>query len=477
MSREKNLMKNILVLGMGKMLPQLTVFITLPILTAKLTKAEYGTYDLISTLILLVIPITTLQIQSAAFRFLIDCRENREKSRDIITNIFIVTIPLTAVVSFFIYFLFNDLSGMAKVMISGYFFIDTFYQTCGQIVRGLGKNKEYSMASIIVSTVNMCCVLLLVGVKGKGLLGVFISLVCANVIGSIYLLLKAKIQKYVSFAHISLKQIRELISYSWPMIPNNLSTWVIKLSDRLVITAFLGVEANAIYAVANKVPNILSMAQSIMVMAWQENASVAVKDKDATEYYSRMLESAFNLMHGLTVLLIAATPFIFKILVWGDYDEAYYQMPVLIFAMFFFVMSSYFGGIYIAHKKTTNVGISTVVAAIVNLTIDLMLVKIIGIWAGSVSTLVAYVILYFYRLFNVQKFQTVRYNLKKQFLQIISIFIMLILCFQRQKILDVVNVFLGGILFVLYNRELVINILGNFKKRNFADWKGNKKEE
>ena len=90
MSREKDLVKNTVVLSVGKFLPKLCSFITLPVLTACLTKAEYGTYDLIATLIMLIIPIATLQIQSAAFRFLIDCRGDHDASSGIISNILLL---------------------------------------------------------------------------------------------------------------------------------------------------------------------------------------------------------------------------------------------------------------------------------------------------------------------------------------------------------------------------------------------------
>lgn len=256
-----------------------------------------------------------------------------------------------------------------------------------------------------------------------------------------------------------------MLSYSWPMVPNNMSTWVLKLSDRIVITVFLGIEANAVYAVANKLPNILSLMQSVMVMAWHENASIAVNDEDASSYYSSMLDTTFSLMYGLTVILVAATPFMFGLLIKGNYGEAYYQMPILILAMFFWVMSSYFGGIYIAHKKTANVGISTMIAAAINLVVDLALVNVIGIWAGAISTLAAYMVLYFYRMANLQKFQPMRINLKKQAVQIISMIVMLVFCFKKQTILNEINIGLGILLCTVFNKDSAIACFAEAKKK------------
>lgn len=104
-------------------------------------------------------------------------------------------------------------------------------------------------------------------------------------------------------------------------------------------------------------------------------------------------------------LLIAATPILFWLLIRGDYKEAYYQMPILFMGMLFSSMASFIGGIYVAHKKTRSVGVTTILAAACNLVIDLVFVHKIGIFAASISTLVSYVFLTIYRMVDVQKFQ------------------------------------------------------------------------
>lgn len=65
MSRETSLAKNTLIMTIGTVLPKVSYLITLPIVTAKLTKAEYGTYDLITTMVSLFLPVASLQIQAA----------------------------------------------------------------------------------------------------------------------------------------------------------------------------------------------------------------------------------------------------------------------------------------------------------------------------------------------------------------------------------------------------------------------------
>lgn len=455
MSRERELLKNTAVLGIGRLLPQITAFITLPILTAYLSKADYGTYDFIATLIMLVIPIATLQIQSAAFRFLIDCRDQFERCCKIISNIFVVTIPVSIVSGIVVQNFFSSLSIYVRILISVYFVLDTIYLTMGQIVRGLGHNKSYSVASILLSVVNMICIVMTIKIIHRGIDGVLIGLCLANFVAIIFLGKSIAVFSYIRVSQISVKTVKELLSYSWPMVPNNLSNWVLKLSDRLVIIAFIGVEANAVYAVANKIPNLLSIAQGIMVMAWQENASIAVKDKDAGQYYSKMFDAFFSFLVSFTALIVSAMPILFKLLIHGDYQAAYKEMPILILAMFFYCMAAFQGGIYVAHKKTKSVGITTMVAAGINLLIDLILVKKIGITAGSVSTLIAYFVLFIFRMVDSLKFQPMKYKYTKQLICYSIIAIMLALCFAQNHLCNLINMIIGVTFFVIINFELL----------------------
>ncbi len=465
MSREKEFVKNTFILSLGRFLPKLSSLVTLPILTACLTKAEYGYYDLITTLVMLVIPIATLMIQTAAFRFLIDCRGDKKESSRIITNIFFVTIPISIVASIVIQFFFPSLSMWNRVLIAVYFFVDTIHLTLGQVTRGVGNNPAYSVGAVLLSLTNMIMVIVFVLWLNQGLLGVVIALAVANLLGSLYMAFRIHLMQYLNLKLFDPALIRELLAYSWPMVPNNLSAWVLKLSDRLVITGFLGIEANATYAVANKLPNLLSIVQSVMVMAWQENASIASGDEDVKEYYSKMLDRVYHIMFGFTALLIAGTPILFKLLINSKYDEAYDQMPILILAVFFSMMSSFFGGIYVAHKKTVNVGVTTMVAAAINLAIDFALVNVIGIWAGSVSTLAAYLFLYIYRMFNCQKFQPLDIKYLKHIICGLILIGMLLMCFLQMLVFNIINIVLGIAIFIVFNKDLFLKAYIKLLKR------------
>ncbi|SDJ24655.1 Membrane protein involved in the export of O-antigen and teichoic acid [Lachnospiraceae bacterium G41] len=455
MSREKELVKNTVILSIGTYLPKLTSIITLPILTGFLTRAELGTYDLITTLVSLLLPALTLQIQSAAFRFLISCRNNDERSKSIISNIFAFTIPISLIGLTITFFCLNKLTWDIRWLIVLYFFFDIIYIGCGQVARGIGKNLLYASSAGIVAIINMCGIVLTLLIFDKGLKGILLSLLLSNIVGILLIFFRVKLYRFIDLKRISLKNIRELLAYSWPMVPNALSNWVLSLSDRLVILGFLGVEINAVYAVANKIPNLVKTFQGTFTSAWQENASITVDDSDSELYYSNMLDSINNIVVGIVASLIALTPILFKILIRGDYEDAYLQMPLLCIGMYFSCMAGFIGGIYIAHMKTKSVGLTTVCAAAINLIIDLIAMQKIGLYAASLSTLGSYGLLFIFRLFDVQKFQP----LKVKYFKIVSLLAVIIsmsvVSYIRIKYLDIINGIIGITFAVLINKELV----------------------
>lgn len=465
MNREKALAKNTFIIAIGTFLPKFSSIITLPIITGGLTKAEMGTYDLISTLVSLFLPVATLQIQSAAFRFLIDVREDEKETKRIITNIISFILPTSLIALTILYLCLGNVSLVIRWLICLYFFSDILMLSTQQIVRGLSNNKLYSASSVTISFSNMLLIVLTISVGKQGLVGVLASITIATTIGLILLLVKGHILSRIDLSLLSRKTLLEMLSYSWPMIPNSLSNWVLSFSDRAVLTAFMGLEANAIYSVANKIPALFTTVQGTFVFAWQENASLASKDSDADTYYAEMFDSIFGILVGIMALLIAATPILFWLLIRGDYKEAYYQMPVLFMGMLFSSMASFIGGIYVAHKKTRSVGVTTILAAACNLVIDLVFVHKIGIFAASISTLVSYVFLTIYRMVDVQKFQKVKFNTGRFCLLIALLVLMCAICWIDTVALNVLNIILGCIIAVVVNRKIMKSILLTLKNK------------
>ena len=94
MSEKKKLAKNTIIIFLGKISTQFISFFLIPVYTKYLQTDDYGTIDLYLTYVTLLIPIISLQLETAVFRFLIDCRDNEIEINKIITTSFYILIKL-----------------------------------------------------------------------------------------------------------------------------------------------------------------------------------------------------------------------------------------------------------------------------------------------------------------------------------------------------------------------------------------------
>ena len=73
-------------------------------------------------------------------------------------------------------------------------------------------------------------------------------------------------------------------------------------------------------------------------MAWQESATIENKNENVGEYYDSIFKELWNFLIGCILVLIAICPILFNILIDSSYKEAFYQIPILFFALFFHVV-------------------------------------------------------------------------------------------------------------------------------------------
>lgn len=461
MNREEKLARNTLILGIGTFFPKLATFLALPILTELLSKVEYGIFDLCVTLVSLVLPLATVQIHAAAFRFLIDAQKDEDEKETIITCIYIFVLVTSLVCLACVFAVLWKQPLFIRISVCLYYFFYIISNVNKQIARALSRNLDYTIGSIISGLGQIVMVLILVMGLKKGLNGALLALAMAEFFSMGYLFIRSRIAFYINWRKFSVQKIKELLVYSWPMVPNSLAQWVIHTSDRLVITNFLGVAANAVYSVAYKIPSILSLAQTTFNMAWQENASVFANDADVSKYYSSMFKQLFNIISGIMSILVGMTPILFCIFVRGDYAEAYIQMPILFMGMFFLCLSTFWGGIFVAMKQTKPAGMTTAIAALINLTIDLVSVKWIGLYAGSVSSVVAYLVMCLLRAKAVSKLVKIEYDIRHILIIVSILIVQCVICVWQQFYFNVINLLIGFVLCVTLNFELIKKLSKN----------------
>ena len=411
MSKGKDLAKNTAIVSIGKICTQLITFFLLPVYTAVLSNEEYGVVDLLNTLTSLLLPIATLQIEQGVFRYLIDCRENKEKQTTLITTIMrIMVIQLIICIIIFLCaspFIHNEY----KYFLMANLVMGMFSTILLQICRGLGDNPTYAIGSFITGALTVVLNVIFIVSFHWGAYGMLGATAISNLLCSVYIFMKKKIYKYIKPKQYDKTTLKEIIKYSVPLIPNMISWWIVSASDRTIISAVIGIAQNGIYSAANKFSGVFTTLYSVFNLTWTESASININSEDRDEFFSKILDFVIRFFGCLCLGTIAVMPFVFNILINEKFAEAYYQIPILILGSVFNILVSFIGSIYVAKKLTKEIAKTSVIAAIINIVVNLVLIKSIGLYAASISTVIAYVLMFIYRWIDVKKY--VKFNVNK----------------------------------------------------------------
>lgn len=465
MIKEKEYAKNTMILLIGKFSSQIISFLLLPLYTYELSVNSYGYIDLIQTYISLLAPLLLLQLDSAVFRYLIDIRDKENEKKKIISSSFFCII-FVIILSFFFFIgiqFFLTIEYYIYIIINMIALVLNTYAM--SIARGNGHNKIYAIASIISSITTLMINLILIIIFRFGAKSILIAATISNILSFIYILKKEKIKNYIFFNCADKTVLSKLLKYSIPMIPNVLSWWIVGLSDRTIIVHFIGTAANGLYSVSCKFSNLLNSVFSIFSMSWQETASLHINDSDASEFFSKMIMNIFNIFLMASCAIIGLLPIIFNIVIGKEYLEAYNYIPILLTANICNVLVGLFGGIYVSKKMTKKVATTTIYSAVINIVINLIFIRKIGLYAACFSTLISYVFMIIYRYHDINKIIKINLYSRNNIIYICEYGILLVTYYLKFKILSFILCFVIILLYFIHNKNFALIIINNFFRK------------
>lgn len=466
MSKGKDLAKNTAIVSIGKICTQLITFFLLPVYTAVLSNEEYGVVDLLNTLTSLLLPIATLQIEQGIFRYLLDCRENKEKQTTLITTVskFILVQSAICILIFLCAspFIHNEY----KYFLMANLLMGILSSISLQICRGLGDNKTYAVGSFITGALTVILNVIFIVAFKWGAYGMLIATAISNLLCAIYVFVKKKIYKYIDIKQNDKKLLKDIIKYSVPLIPNMISWWIVSASDRTIISAVIGVAQNGIYSAANKFSGIFSTLYSVFNLTWTESASININSEDRDEFFSKIFDFIVRFFGSLCLGTIAVMPFVFGILVNEKFAESYYQIPILILGSVFNILVSFLGSVYVAKKLTKEIAKTSIIAAIINIVLNIALINQIGLYAASISTVIAYFAMFIYRWIDVKKYVSIKTNKTLIAVLSVSFLVAIITYYLKMKIISIV-VLLAVIIIAIYINKDSAKYLTEIVKKRF----------
>jgi O-antigen/teichoic acid export membrane protein len=407
---------------------QLFALISFPILTRVLTKEQYGVLGLVTTTLLFAGAVAKAGLSDGVVRFYREYSGVREKLETFSSTVLVRGVALSAVVSL-LYLIFLLLIGRYLRIKEGYivcFLIMTFCLFLRPLniivtyfLRVNDKTVFMNALSLMerICSVGLSLFLLLFVVKA--FYGYFIGLVISEVVISAVLF-------YWFFSHFSVdpskvsKELNlKLIKFGAPLLLTELSFLVMSYADRYLVVAYLGGEALGLYSVgynlAMYIGNIVTFSLSYAIVP----IYVEIYGAEGREKTEAFLERSFRYLLMVIIPMwigyVAISKDLFVILASEKYALAARFSPLILLAYFFLAANTILNaGLYLK-KKTFVLFIISFSAIVLNLSMNLILLRRFGVASAAVATAISNMVLTLLTVWASRRFITVRIDLKTFF--------------------------------------------------------------
>jgi O-antigen/teichoic acid export membrane protein len=252
------LVRNFLIYSLGALFLKGVSFFLIPLYTRLLTPTEYGYLDLLNTFAGILEVVLSLGLAQVFFmEFYQISREKRLELLNRILSAYLILSSILYVITFSVIIVLYEtvfpgirLVVIATVMLTTYL---TFFQGLMILILKLSSRAfELTIFQIVVGLLGISLNILFVYFLRSGYEGVIwagvISILCSSVFG-----LSLYIKRGGRFAlTFELNQVKELLRYGLPFIPNTLSFWMMNSANRWILFHYAGGDQVGYFSLAMK---------------------------------------------------------------------------------------------------------------------------------------------------------------------------------------------------------------------------------
>lgn len=397
------LVSNTFLISIGTFGSKLLTFFMVRFYTEVLTPSDYGTADLIMQGANLLFPVISMGIVEGVFRFALG---NPKKRRNIFSaGVWVITGGSAVLAALTGLTWSADLFDDVLWLMAIYTIASCYHSLCAQFIRAQGKMALYAGQGILNTVLVIGLNILFLLVFKWGITGYVLSTAVADILCSGFLVFKEKLWQYLTVKP-GKGLLAHMLRYSVPLIPTTIFWWITSVSDRYMITAFLGSDANGIYAVAAKIPTLLTLMATIFLEAWQFSAIAesAGERKEHIRFYSKIWKIFMSAMFLAGGVVIALSQWEIRVLSADEYYSAWQYIPLLSAAMIFSSFVTFAGSIYVVEKKSLLSFGTSMAGAAVNILLNLILIPTeLGIQGAVIATFSSYFLVFLIRSKNARK--------------------------------------------------------------------------
>ena len=429
-SKYELLINNTLLISVGTFGSKILTFLMTRFYTEALTPSDYGEADLIIQTANLLIPLVSAGIADGVFRFVLETDdEHTAKRKSIFSSGFYTISAGTAILAALSSFI--SIPGFVseyKWLLIWFISASCYHSLCAQFIRGEGKTRLFAYQGVLNTVLVIVFSILFLSVFEAGTRGYIISITLADSICALYLVAGQKLWRLMDI-HLKSGMWRKMMRYSLPLVPAALFWWITSVSDRYMITWFLGSGANGIYTVASKIPAIITLISGMFLEAWQFSAVRESRGsrRSYISFYTNIWSMFLTVMFIGGSIIIAFSPATIRLLATSEYYSAAEYLPILTAAAILSSLVSFMGSVYIVTKRSSLSFLTTAAGALFNIILNFLLIPThLGIYGAAIATLCSYLLSFLIRIVSIRNILPFRLYGGRLFMSVLIIAVQII---------------------------------------------------
>ena len=200
-----------------------------------------------------------------------------------------------------------------------------------------------------------------------------------------------------NFFHIRMKYVRILLKSAFPLVLSSFTMSLYMTIDKILIKHFLGLDSLGVYSAA------LKMYEGWLFFPIVVGTSLLpalVKLKQGSELsYQKNMTRIFSLVIWSSLLIALVATFFSEWIIQSTFGEAYQgasdSLIIIMWASAFIGIGTISYTYFTVEKMENKLIIRTLMALVINLTLDIVLIPVYGIEGAAIATLVSVIIAYY----------------------------------------------------------------------------------
>ena len=301
-----------------------------------------------------------------------------------------------------------------------------------QFLKVLGKNALFSINSIIMAIVNFASSYYFLAIRHDTVNGYFYGLIISYFFSIAFCFVTGSIWTYLGFNRFNRSILRQMVTYSSPLVPSALSRWVVQAVDKYMVLAFLGGSIAGIYSASYKIPNICGAFVNIFIQAWEISAIQNIGNK---ALFSSILRRFQLMVFAGSSILITLSWYLAGFLYKGEFIQAYRYVPFLIVAYSFSYLQAFMECVYVAVKDTKGLMITSIIGAVSNIILNFCLIPVFEVYGAILATGISFFLVFIVRFASAYKRGTMDRIDIRLYIDFILLFLQAGLCLSSNVIL------------------------------------------